>query len=68
MQDGIYRAWFATTCGPTTRGPTSGVAIIENGRIRGGDAMIYFDGTISYEDGVVKVAISAAQHTFAVPP
>lgn len=63
MRNGFYIVYLAIA-----RKPSSGVAFIEDGRFRGGDASIYFDGTISAQDGQIRAAITATQYIFTDPP
>lgn len=63
MQSGLYRIYFETS-----RGASAGVAIIADGRFRGGDAVLFFDGTISAANRHVRAEIVVGRHTFTNPP
>lgn len=63
MQNGLYRIYF-----DTKRGPSAGVAVIADGRLRGGDGVLFFDGTISSVGNVVRADIEAGRHTRTDPP
>jgi hypothetical protein len=58
MREGIYRVHFATPLGEG-----SGVVTLIGGRIRGGDAALYYNGTYQAENGKLLAHVATARHT-----
>ena len=61
MLDGLYSIHADLLDGLEGRG--SGVLVFRDGRIHGGDAMLYYVGSYTLKDGVVKGEVIVRQHT-----
>jgi hypothetical protein len=58
MRDGLYRADFRTQ-----RGSGSGVVHVQNGKLWGGDAQMYYVGSYSVVGRRVTAQVTASRHT-----
>lgn len=63
MQDGIYSVVFRTKQGARAVDLGSGVVVIDGERIRGGDAQMYYMGTVSNDGDNMSAKIVADTHT-----
>jgi hypothetical protein len=61
MLDGLYSIHADLLDGLEGRG--SGVLLLRDGRIHGGDAMLYYVGSYAVRDGVVKGEVLVRLHT-----
>ncbi len=58
INEGLYKVEFATQLGGG-----SGVVLMSNGTIRGGDSIMYYAGTYSESGDEFKATVSVARHT-----
>lgn len=58
MKNGIYKASFQTPLGQGT-----GVVVINDGTIKGGDATMYYNGTFQKVGNQVTATLHVGQHT-----
>lgn len=58
MKSGLYRAEFATPLGAGT-----GVVILLNGLVKGGDSMMYYVGTYTMDGDNITVDLTTAAHS-----
>jgi hypothetical protein len=58
MKDGLYRVLFQTDIAAG-----SGVVVIDNGRIRGGDSVLFYVGSAAAVDGRIRGEIRTNRHT-----
>jgi hypothetical protein len=64
MIDALWSMTFSSNQAPGLKG--SGVVVIENGRIRGGDSMFLFIGDVMVQNDTVKARVRVKQ--YASPP
>ncbi len=58
MKEGLYKVEFATQ-----RGAGTGVALLSNGRVRGGDAGQYYVGTYTLSGNTLSAELTTDRHT-----
>lgn len=61
MHNGLYSIHADLLDGLEGRG--SGVLVFRDGRILGGDAMLYYVGSYAAKDGTIKGEVMVSQHT-----
>lgn len=64
LPNGLYSITFRA--GPA--GPQgSGVIVLQDGRILGGDSSLLYDGTYNQKDGKFTATVKTSRHSFAMP-
>ncbi|MDE1940329.1 MAG: hypothetical protein KGI68_15010 [Alphaproteobacteria bacterium] len=58
MREGLYKVQFQTQIGEG-----AGVFVLHQGRIVGGDSIMYFTGTYSDKDGAFSADVHGIRHT-----
>ena len=58
MLNGLYKVHFRTPLGAG-----DGVAVLENGLLRGGDSMMYYVGTYAQNDGAFSANLRVDVHS-----
>jgi len=58
LRDGLYRVHFQTPMGEG-----NGVAVLEGGRLRGGDSMIYYVGTYKQDGDRFTAEVQTDEHS-----
>jgi hypothetical protein len=58
MRDGLYKVEFKTLLGAG-----SGVVVLQDGRLRGGDAALYYVGTYGIEGNAFLANVVTNRHT-----
>lgn len=58
MRNGLYRLRFQAA-----RGWGSGVLHVIDGRVWGGDGIIYYTGAVTEADGMVEMTVTTQRHT-----
>jgi hypothetical protein len=62
LQDGQYAAWFKTP-----RGEGTGILLLANGRITGGDSVLTYSGSYEVEEDRFTAVVSTRRHTAGQP-
>jgi hypothetical protein len=62
LQDGQYAAWFKTP-----RGEGTGILLLANGRITGGDSVLAYSGSYQVEEDRFTAVVSTRRHTAGQP-
>ena len=65
IADGLYTLGIEMT--GIKRGHATGVAVLQDGRIMGGDSFFYYTGSYSYQRGKLRGEMIVHQHTDAPP-
>ena len=65
VPDGLYTLGIEMT--GIKRGHATGVAVLQDGRIMGGDSFFYYTGSYSYQRGKLRGEMIVHQHTDAPP-
>jgi hypothetical protein len=60
MDDGLYKVRFETP-----RGSGTGVVVLQDGHLRGGDSSMFYTGTYTLHDGAFSARILTNVHTVA---
>ena len=58
MEQGLYRVQFQTQLGAG-----AGVVVLENGRLRGGDSMIFYSGVYEQNDDTMRAEVTTDAHS-----
>jgi hypothetical protein len=58
MRDGLYKAHFQTPIGSG-----DGVVVLQDGKLRGGDSMIYYVGSYSQNDDQFAAQVTTNVHS-----
>ena len=61
MKDGLYSIHVSLLDGNTGKG--SGVIVFRNGKIRGGDAYLYYTGSYTVQNDTLKGEVIVNRHT-----
>jgi hypothetical protein len=62
LQDGEYAAWFKTP-----RGEGTGVLLLANGKISGGDSILSYSGSYQVEEDRFTAVVSTRRHSAGQP-
>jgi hypothetical protein len=62
LKDGKYAAWFRTS-----RGEGTGIVLLANGKISGGDSMFAYSGSYQVDDDRITATLTTRRHA-AGPP